>query len=163
MQRRTSGVFLVAMLVLGLATTASAPGGQTVSSRQTVITVAFNKALGKRIVVDGNGRSVYMFVLDTRGKATCIPQWEEHPACHRVLPPVRGGARAGAGIDASKLGTTKRSDGTQITYNGYPLYYFKGGSGYGRGDDRAGDLNGQGFYRMFFVLSPKGRPVRALP
>jgi predicted lipoprotein with Yx(FWY)xxD motif len=160
MQQRKSGVFLLAMLVLALATTASAPGGQTVFSRQTVIKVAFNQALGKKIVVDGNGRSVYMFVLDTRGKATCIPKWEEHPACHRVLPPVRGSARAGAGIDASKLGTTQRSDGTQITYNGYPLYYFKGGLGYGNPDRKPGDLNGQGFYQMFYALSPKGTPIR---
>jgi predicted lipoprotein with Yx(FWY)xxD motif len=161
MQRKKPLVLLLATLLLGaLAVSATALGARAPASVQTVIKVAFNKTLKMRIVVDGNGRSVYMFVLDTRGKATCIPQWEEHPACHRVLPPVRGIPRARAGIDESKLGTTKRRDGTQVTYNGYPLYYFKGGLGYGDPDRKLGDLNGQGFYQMFYALSPKGTPIR---
>ena len=160
MQREKSLVLLLTTLLLGaLVVSTTAFGARAPASAETVIRVAFNKTLGKRIVVDGKGRSVYMFVLDTRGKATCIPGWEEHPACHIVLPPVRGIPRAGAGIDGSKLGTTKRSDGTQITYNGRPLYYFKG-AGYGDPDLKPGDLHGQGFYQMFYVLSPNGTPIR---
>ena len=159
MQRGTSRVLLLATMVLSLAISATALAGRTASPAPTVIKVAFNKTLKRTIVVDGKGRSVYMFVLDTRGKATCVPEWEEHPSCHRVWSPVRGIPRAGAGIDESKLGTTTRSDGMQVTYNGYPLYYFKGG-GYGDPDRKPGNLNGQGFYQMFYALSPKGTPIR---
>jgi predicted lipoprotein with Yx(FWY)xxD motif len=155
------------LLIVALASFLPGGSGISTAARETtagptVIKAAFNTALKQRIVVDGSGRTVYMLVLDTRGKATCTPQWKEHPLCHRVLPPVTGTPRAGAGIDASKLGTTKRSDGvTQVTYNRHPLYYFRGGPGLGYGvpDKRAGDVNGQGFFRMFFALSPGGRPV----
>ena len=153
------------LLIMALA--AVLPGGPTISTAArepaaapTVIKAAFNPTLKQRIVVDRSGRTVYVLVLDTRGKATCTPQWEAHPLCHQVLPPVTGTPRAGAGIEASKLGTTRRPDGTmQVTYNRRPLYYFRGGPGYGVPDRKPGDLNGHGFFRLFFVLSPKGRPI----
>jgi predicted lipoprotein with Yx(FWY)xxD motif len=152
---------LVLLLVGGLVLSAPAAGGPTTSSATTVIKVAFNATLKKTIVVDGSGRTVYMFMWDTRGKATCTPQLKDHPLCHKVLPPVTGRPRGGAGIDASKLGTTRRSDGkTQITYNRHPLYYFRGGFGYGPGDKKAGDTNGQGFFQLFYAISAKGKPIR---
>jgi predicted lipoprotein with Yx(FWY)xxD motif len=162
MRRRKPLALPLATLLLGLAVSTTAFGGATTSTGQTVvIKTAYNRAFKQPIVVDGKGRSVYMFVLDTNGTATCTAQWEEHPLCYKVLPPVTGIPRAGAGIDASKLGTTKRNDGlTQITYNRYPLYYFKGGFGYGVPDKKPGDLNGHGFYGMFYVLSPIGRRLR---
>jgi len=61
--------------------------------------------------------------------------WEREPSaipqcygdCAAAWPPVltTGEPEAGAGIDAARLGTTKRSDGTtQVTYNDHPLYYY---------------------------------------
>jgi predicted lipoprotein with Yx(FWY)xxD motif len=153
------------LLIVALASVLPGGPGISTAAREpaagpTVIKAAFNTALKQRIVVDGSGRTVYMLVLDTRGKATCTPQWKEHPLCHRVLPPVTGWPRAGTGIEASKLGTTRRPDGImQVTYNRQPLYYFRGGLGYGVPDTRAGDVNGQGFFRLFFVLSPQGRRI----
>jgi predicted lipoprotein with Yx(FWY)xxD motif len=74
---------------------------------------------------------------------------------------VTGTPRAGAGIDASKLGATERADGRmQITYNRHPLYYFRGGFGYGAPDRKPGDVQGQGFVQLFHVLSPKRTPIR---
>jgi predicted lipoprotein with Yx(FWY)xxD motif len=154
-------LLIVLFLVGGLVLSAPAAGGSTTSSATTVIKVDFNPTLKKTIVVDGTGRTVYMFMWDTRGKATCTPQLKSHPLCHKVLPPVTGKPRVGAGVNASKLGTTRRSDGkTQITYNRHPLYYFRGGFGYGPGDKKPGDANGQGFFQLFYVLSAKGRPIR---
>ena len=44
----------------------------------------------------------------------------------------------GAGIDAAKLGTSKRTDGQiQVTYNGHPLYYYIA-------DTQPGQTTGQG-------------------
>lgn len=57
---------------------------------------------------------------------------------------------AAAGLDASMLGTTTRKDGTvQVTYNGWPLYYFSK-------DMAAGDTMGEGFKSYWFVVTPTG-------
>ncbi len=54
-------------------------------------------------------------------------------------PPLltTGAPTAGSGVTASMLGTTKRTDGTtQVTYNGWPLYYYVS-------DKAAGDTTGE--------------------
>jgi hypothetical protein len=66
----------------------------------------------------------------------------------------------GAGIDASKVGTTPRSDGKpQLTYNGHPLYLYQG-------DSKPGDTSGEGlntFGAAWFALSPAGNQVSGQP
>jgi predicted lipoprotein with Yx(FWY)xxD motif len=164
MRRPTTLVLVLAALAAILTASTAAIGAQARGQARTVIKAAFNTSLEKTIVVDGQGRSVYMFVQDVGGTPTCTPQLVGGDLCYTVVRPVTGTPRAGAGIDGSRLGTTTRSDGrTQSTYYRRPLYYFRGGSGYGRPDKTPGDLNGQGFYRMFYVLSPNGTPIRKLP
>jgi len=89
----------------------------------TTIKVAFNKTLKKSIVVDGKGRTVYMWTADTGGKSYCTVDVGP-PPCSKLWPPVRsqGAPLGGKGVIASKLGTIKRTDGsTQVTYNRHPL------------------------------------------
>jgi len=60
------------------------------------------------------------------------------------------------------LGTFKRSDGKlQVTYNGHALYYFRGAAS-SPADRKPGQLNGQGYITAFWVLNPRGRPIRHL-
>jgi predicted lipoprotein with Yx(FWY)xxD motif len=119
-------------------------GGATVDVEST-------GELGK-ILVDSKGRTLYLFEKDTGTKSTCSG------ACAAAWPPLTtsGKPKAGAGANASMLGTTKRSDGTrEVTYNGHPLYYYAG-------DQAAGDTNGQGldqFGAEWYVLSPAGHKV----
>jgi predicted lipoprotein with Yx(FWY)xxD motif len=40
-----------------------------------------------------------------------------------------------------------------VTYAGHPLYYYAG-------DKKAGDLNGQGFVSIWYVVSPKGTAIK---
>jgi predicted lipoprotein with Yx(FWY)xxD motif len=107
--------------------------------------------LGK-ILVDSKGRTLYLFEKDTGTKSTCAG------ACAAAWPPftTSGKPKAGAGANASMLGTTMRSDGTrEVTYNGHPLYYYAG-------DQAAGDTNGQGldqFGAEWYVVSPAGHNV----
>ena len=62
-------------------------------------------------------------------------------------------ALAGEGVDATLLGTITRDDGsTQVTYNGWPLYYF-------HEDAAAGDTNGQGLGGVWFLVSPEGEAI----
>jgi predicted lipoprotein with Yx(FWY)xxD motif len=124
-------------------TTKSATGAATISSRMT--------SLGQ-ILVDGNGMSIYLFEKDKGTTSMC------DSSCAKYWPPVTtsGGAKAGSGVTAGKLGTTKRADGTtQVTYNGHPLYLYTG-------DKSPGDVTGQGqnaFGALWYVVSPAGQAV----
>jgi predicted lipoprotein with Yx(FWY)xxD motif len=74
-----------------------------------------------RVLVDGRGRTLYLFEKDKHGKSACAGQ------CAGFWPPLiaRGKPLATAGAKASLLGTTKRADGRlQVTYNHHPLYTF---------------------------------------
>jgi predicted lipoprotein with Yx(FWY)xxD motif len=104
---------------------AGSAGGATVSLAST--------KLGK-ILVNSKGQTLYLFQADTGSASTC------NGACASVWPPLTttGKPIAGPGVSASKLGTTKRADGTtEVTYNGHPLYTFAG-------DGSPGQTTGQG-------------------
>jgi predicted lipoprotein with Yx(FWY)xxD motif len=94
---------------------AAKPNGRKVGLRRT--------GYGK-ILVDGNGRALYLFTREKPGgKPRC------YGACAGAWPPYlsRSLPRAGAKIAQGRLGTVKRSDGrTQATYNGHPLYHYVG-------------------------------------
>jgi predicted lipoprotein with Yx(FWY)xxD motif len=74
------------------------------------------------VLVDSKGFTLYYFEKDTQGgKSTC------YGPCAAGWPPLttEGAPEGMGGVQASKLGTTKRSDGTmQVTYAGWPLYTF---------------------------------------
>jgi predicted lipoprotein with Yx(FWY)xxD motif len=87
-----------------------------------------------RVLVDGRGRTLYLFEKDKHGKSACAGQ------CAGFWPPLiaRGKPLATAGAKASLLGTTKRADGRlQVTYNHHPLYTFVK-------DTSKGQTNGEG-------------------
>ncbi len=79
-------------------------------------------------------------------------------ACASVWPPLMttGKPTAGPGVTASKLGTTKRSDGaTEVTYNGHPLYTYAG-------DSAPGQTSGQGlddYGAEWYVLAAGGNKI----
>jgi predicted lipoprotein with Yx(FWY)xxD motif len=104
------------------------------------------------ILVDGSGRTLYLFEKDQPNQSACSG------ACVAAWPvdPSSGTPKAGGGVKASLLGTIKRGDGsTQVTYNKHPLYYFTRDSG-------AGQQNGQGvdaFGAKWFVVTPAGGAV----
>ena len=104
------------------------------------------------ILVDGNGRTLYLFEKDQSNQSACAG------ACVAAWPVDQSSAtpKAGSGVTASMLGTIKRSDGsTQVTYNKHPLYYFQGDSG-------AGQHNGQGvdaFGAKWYAVTPAGGAV----
>jgi predicted lipoprotein with Yx(FWY)xxD motif len=131
--------------------TATAAPPKTASGRVATIGVDNNSSLGK-ILVDSQGRTIYLFQKDTGTKSTCFG------ACAVAWPPVRtsGTPTVGKGLTASKAGTTSRSDGNpQVTYNGHALYLYQG-------DQNPGETNGQAltaFGGRWFVLSPAGNPV----
>ncbi|GAA1652324.1 COG4315 family predicted lipoprotein [Georgenia ruanii] len=128
----------------GTATTS--PGGQPGTASGEEISTA-STGLGT-ILVDEDGKTLYVFTQDSPGKSTCEGQ------CLAMWPPVKGPAKAGSGADAALLGTAQRSDGsTQVTYKGAPLYYFSA-------DHKPGDTGGQGTGGVWWVVSPQGEPIK---
>lgn len=128
----------------GASGTAPASGGAS-----SVATVAATRTSLGMILVDGSGRTLYLFEQDPPNQSTCAG------ACAAAWPvdQTSGKPTAGSGVLGSLLGTIKRGDGsTQVTYNQHPLYYF-------HGDREAGQHNGQGvaaFGAKWFVVGPAG-------
>ena len=130
-------------------TTAPAATSAPVSSPE--LTLAQNSDLGS-FLVDAKGMALYLYTKDTPNTSTCYDK------CAAAWPPLTttSSATAGAGVDDSKIGTTMRTDGTtQITYNGWPLYYFVK-------DKTAGDVTGENVGGVWFVLSADGNKVESM-
>jgi predicted lipoprotein with Yx(FWY)xxD motif len=142
---------LAALLALAAAAllVAVAAAGATGSSRVTVMTRS--TSLG-RIIVDGKGRTLYLFEKDKAGTSAC------YGACASFWPPLltSGKPHAGPGAKASLLGTTKRKNGAlQVTYAGHPLYRYKL-------DTKPGQTKGEesnAFGAKWYVLSPAGKKI----
>lgn len=109
-----------------------------------------NTRLG-RIVVDAQGRTLYLFLEDTGGRSSC------YDGCARVWPPALTSdatPTAGPGLIARKLTTVarRRSRQRQLVYNGHPLYTVDS-------DAKPGDTTGQGVFNTWFAVSPAGKQV----
>jgi predicted lipoprotein with Yx(FWY)xxD motif len=113
------------------ADTAAAKSPPGAESGAAVLTVASAPKVGA-VLVDAKGFTVYDFHKDKGTTSAC------YGGCAGVWPPVltEGAPQAGEGASASKLGTTKRKDGTvQVTYAGHPLYTYAA-------DKKPGEANG---------------------
>ena len=113
-----------------------------------VVKVMNTPDLGK-VIVDSKGMTLYDFHKDKGTTSSC------YGACAEAWPPLltEGAPKAMGGAEASLLGVTKRTDGTeQVTYNGHPLYGFIE-------DQKPGETNGNdvnGFGASWYALMPNG-------
>lgn len=107
-----------------------------VAATTPIVRSAHNAALGKTIVVDAHGRTLYHLSGDSATHLKCTK------SCTGFWPPLTVRSRhvtlrAGKGVHG-KLGVFRRSNGTfQVTLAGHPLYHFSG-------DSAKGQANGQG-------------------
>jgi len=164
--------FLPAVIVLAFATgacggaaTTSQGAGPTQSGPTAAATstppaagtpVAVAVSVAKRgpgmALVDGAGRSLYLFTKDTGSTSTCVGD------CAKSWLPLLApaGVTAGQGASAGELGSSIRPDGTkQVTYHGHPLYQYD--------DDKApGDALGQNkneFGGEWYLVTPQGEEL----
>jgi predicted lipoprotein with Yx(FWY)xxD motif len=124
----------------------------TPSAVGTAATVDLRASSLGQIVVDAQGRTLYLFEADKGGKSAC-----DGP-CATAWPPYlsNGAPQAGTGASGGLISTTVRGNGTtQVTYGGHPLYYFVG-------DKAPGDVTGQDidqFGAKWYVLDKAGAKI----
>jgi predicted lipoprotein with Yx(FWY)xxD motif len=141
------------MRTIALAATLAAVLLAPAAAEAATTTVKVHPSRYGRILVDGQGRTLYLFTRDRGPKSRC------YGACARAWPPLiaDSDARAGGGANAAKLGTTARRGGAiQVTYAGHPLYYYVN-------DRRPGQILCQDvaeFGGTWLVVSPAGRAIR---
>jgi predicted lipoprotein with Yx(FWY)xxD motif len=131
----------------GGSATATSAAATTSGGRSATVTVG-NSALGK-ILVDAQGRTLYLFKADSGSVSAC------GGACAVAWPPllVRGNPIVGGGADRSLVATIQRPSGArQLTYDGHPLYRFVD-------DQKPGEVNGEAvtaFGAPWYALSAAG-------
>jgi predicted lipoprotein with Yx(FWY)xxD motif len=124
----------------------------TLTPSPTATTAAYNVKiyLGSshgNMLTDGNGMTLYYSTKDVPGNgtswcyATCAANWPPFSVSPvSVQPP----------LNPADFGQITRTDGIrQVTYTGYPLYYF-------HTDTKPGDTNGYGILESWYVIGPGG-------
>jgi predicted lipoprotein with Yx(FWY)xxD motif len=135
-------LFVFALVLSACGTATPAP---VLPTGPATVNVGQNATLGS-FLVDSQGMTLYLYTTDTPNNSNC------YGPCAVAWPPLltAGAPIAGSGVTASLLGTTTRTDGsTQVTYNGWPLYYFQT-------DKAAGDTTGENVQNVWFVITPAG-------
>jgi predicted lipoprotein with Yx(FWY)xxD motif len=105
-----------------------------------------------RIIVDGHGRTLYLFDAERSTTPKC------YGACAGAWPPllVNMAPVAGGGLSEALIATVARSDGSmQVAYNGHALYLYAG--------DRApGEIKCQAVVEYgggWFVVDAQGNKI----
>jgi predicted lipoprotein with Yx(FWY)xxD motif len=123
---------LLALVAIALIVTGSGANPAQAATSKRVVKKANNAKLGKTILVNLRGLTLYDLSAETNGKFICkrgcLVDW--HPLY------IAAGVKPTGPV---KLGTIKRPDNgrRQVTFNGRPLYTFDE-------DEKAGDVKGQG-------------------
>jgi predicted lipoprotein with Yx(FWY)xxD motif len=139
-----STLFVFALILSACASATPTPSA-SLPSGPAKVDVSQNATLGSFLVAS-NGMTLYLYTTDTPNTSNC------YGPCAVAWPPLltNGAPIAGTGVTASLLGTTTRTDGTsQVTYNGWPLYYFQT-------DKEPGDTTGENVQNVWFVITPAG-------
>jgi predicted lipoprotein with Yx(FWY)xxD motif len=129
-------------------TTSATNAGSSSGAAAAAVSTASTPKLGT-IIVNSSGMALYDFQKDTATKSAC------YGSCAKIWPPLTTSSapKAAGGVEASKLGTIRRTDGTtQVTYNGHPLYTYTA-------DMSLGEVNGNGitsFGGSWHALQPSG-------
>lgn len=108
------------------------------------------------VLVEGEGRTLYVFVPDRHSKVSC------RGSCTVVWPPLKTEAdrkvTASGQVQPRLLGADSDPEGAEVvTYAGWPLYTYVSDTSPGKANGQALELNG-GFW---YVISPSGKVIYA--
>lgn len=121
------------------------------SSSAEVETLKTSTVGGQTIVVDGDGKTVYVYTRDSAGttKSACTG------GCASLWPAVTSAATPTVQGVTGKLGSITTADGKQqVTINGMPIYYYAK-------DTSPGQTNGQGVAGVWYVVGADGSMIQA--
>jgi len=150
MMRLFPAVALAASLVAGAAAVHAAG--------DNALTAAHSEKYGA-YVADVERRPLYMFTADTRGANGKPAESDCYDACTEAWPPLLAEdvALVGQQLKKELVGAVERKDGkTQITYGGWPLYYFVED----RGGKTAAGQDVFGFGGDWYLVSPDGTTIK---
>lgn len=121
--------------------------GVSTTVTQTILSTNTSSALGAYLTAS-NGMTLYRYTKDTpnSGSSTCSGRcasiWPAYTVSSSV---ITAGNLVGA---TGTISTIVRRDGLlQVTYNGWPLYFYTK-------DKKPGDTNGQGVLGLWYVVRP---------
>jgi predicted lipoprotein with Yx(FWY)xxD motif len=123
-------------------------GGGAASS--TTVALAQNSKIGKAILVDSKGMTLYISDKDPTGQSAC----DSNATCAQAWPAyyVTGTPTAGTGLNQAMFTTITAPNGQkQLAVNGKPLYYWFQ-------DKAAGDATGQDV-NDFYVVGANGQKI----
>jgi predicted lipoprotein with Yx(FWY)xxD motif len=147
--KSTSSPTTAAPTTTAVPTTTAAPRTQATPSGTSTVSLVTNAKIGKPIVVDAKGMTLYVWDKDTTpGKASCTG------GCATAWPPlyVTGTPTYGIGLTASMFSTVTGPNGQkQLAVNGKPLYRWAS-------DTKAGDATGQNV-NGFYVVGSNGTKI----
>lgn len=155
MRHLVRGAFAAAALLAGL----GAPAMAAENTDGDKLTVAESEKYGP-YVADAQGRALYMFEPDERGQGKEAARSTCYAACAEAWPPLLAQGdpepELGDRLESGLLNTTKRQNGSlQVTYGGWPLYYFVK-------DQGSGSVAGQdvhGFGGGWYLVGPDGNKI----
>lgn len=156
MLKRTIPITLLLVLSLLLAACGSSSsggygstGGSTPTTAPTTsapvikTATATVKGASQTILTNAQGMTLYYFTSDTTKSAACTG------GCTTTWPPLLfhgSGTPASATSLPGTLSAVSDGNGTQVEYNGHPLYTFSG-------DTAPGQTNGEGVLGKWFVAT----------
>lgn len=129
------------------APSSAAPSSTASAEVETLKTAS---VAGHTIVVDGDGKAVYVYTRDNPGATTSACTG----GCASLWPAVTSaGAPTLQGV-TGKIGSITGVDGKQqITVNGMPIYYYAK-------DTAPGQVNGQGVANVWYVIGADGSMIQ---
>ena len=139
-------IFMAMFLAACGSSTTTAGGPYGTGSSSTVIQTATVsvKVQSEVVLTDAQGKTLYYYTLDPATQSTCSS------SCAQLWHPLlfTGSGEPSSSTPLSgKLSVQMGANGTQIEYNGHPLYTFSG-------DTAPGQINGEGLFGMWFVVTP---------
>jgi plastocyanin/predicted lipoprotein with Yx(FWY)xxD motif len=151
----TCSVFLVSLSCSSPAATTTSPGTTTLpattGAASYTVNVASKAGVGN-CLVDGKGITLYWTTRDAVGisniSGTTLANWPAFSAASMAVP---------AALKAADFGSITRTEGgSQVTYKGWPVYYFVK-------DTTAGDTLGQGVGGVWSVIDPAAAAPALVP
>ena len=120
-----------------------APGESSAPSEAAGLALTVVETTAGPALAGEGGLTLYIHTQEGTGDIACTGD------CLENWPPLEAPVEAGD-ADGALLGTITRDEGfEQVTYNGFPLYYFVG-------DTAEGNAAGEGLSGVWFIANPAG-------